>query len=98
MLPKSKRTVCLLVIKYWLTNYEYQQVDDHNILAEEQKGYKTNHQGCKEQLVIYSIILKQVQTDSGNIFTAFVDYKKSFVSIPLSYFMYVLQLCNIPHI
>lgn len=57
----------------WLTNLIYRYIFDHNNLVEEQNGFKRSHQWCKKQLIIVTPILKQAQTEQGNIFTAFVE-------------------------
>lgn len=68
----------------YIINRIYKHVDNHNILADDQKRCKRNHQECKEQLFINSVILRQAQTELRNIFTAFEEYEKAFDSIPHS--------------
>lgn len=108
MLPKSAQTkdptqyrpiTCLptlyKILTSCLTNRIYRHVELNNVLAEEQKGCKREHQGCKEQLIIDSVILKQAQRNHRNICTAFVDYKKAFDSVPHSWLVKVLEIYKI---
>nr|CAH7720376.1 unnamed protein product [Callosobruchus chinensis] len=41
--------------------------------------YKTS-QGCKEQLIIDSVVMKQARKEHRNLHTCFIDYKKAFDS------------------
>jgi hypothetical protein len=45
------------------------------ILNEEQKGCVKESFGCKEQLVIDTIIREQARKNNRNIYTSFIDYK-----------------------
>ena len=108
MVPKSALTndpsqyrpiTCLPTMYKMLTsciaNKIYKHVEDHNILAEQQKGCRRGHQGCKEQLIIDSIILGQAKEYKRNIHTAFIDYKKAYDSVPHSWLLKVLEIYNI---
>jgi hypothetical protein len=33
--------------------------------------------GCKEQLIIDTVIMEQARKNNRNIYTAFIDYKKA---------------------
>lgn len=108
MLPKSDRTedpsqyrpiTCLptmyKILTSCISNRIYKHVNSNNVLAEEQKGCRKGHQGCKEQLIIDSVILKQAQKEQRNLYTAFIDYKKAFDSVPHSWLLEVLRIYNI---
>lgn len=108
MLPKSDLTedpahyrpiTCLptlyKILTACITNKIYKHVEENNILAEEQKGCKRDHRGCKEQLVIDSVVLGQAQKEQRHIYTAFIDYKKAFDSVPHSWLIHVLQIYNV---
>ena len=69
----------------------------HNILTEEQKGCRKKSQGCKEQLIIDSTILKQAEEHQRNLNTCYIDYKKAFDSVPHSWLQKVLQIYKIPN-
>lgn len=94
--PTNYRPItCLQTIYKIITGCISQLIDkhleSHNILAEQQKGCKQNSQGCKEQLTIDAIVMKQAQTKNRNIHTMFIDYKKAFDSVPHSWLIYILK-------
>jgi hypothetical protein len=68
-------TSCIKVIIY-----------DHcqklNILNEEQKGCVKECFGSKEQLIIDTVIMEQARKNNRSIYTAFIDYKKAYDSVP----------------
>ena len=70
-------------------------LESHNILAEEQKGCRRNHKGCKEQLLIDSTVLKHAHKHNRNIHLTYIDYKKAFDSVPHSWLIRVLQIYKI---
>lgn len=70
-------------------------LSEYNILTEEQKGCKKRSQGCKEQLVIDSVIMKQVEKEQRNIHIAYIDYKKAFDSVPHSWLIAVLDIYKV---
>jgi hypothetical protein len=73
----------------------YKHLDTNKLLAEEQKGCIKNSQGCKEQLIIDSVILEQAHKDNRNLYTAYIYYRKAFDSVPHSWLIHVLQICKI---
>lgn len=81
MLPKSDDTAnpsqyrpitCLptiyKLITSCITNRINSHLEYHNILSEEQKGCRKNHQGCKEQLVIDTTVLKLLNSNKNKIY------------------------------
>jgi hypothetical protein len=81
-------TSCIKVIIY-----------DHcqklNILNEEQKGCVKECFGCKEQLIIDTVIMEQARKNNRNICTAFIDYKKAYDSVPHSWLIKILKIYKI---
>ncbi|KAJ0173906.1 hypothetical protein K1T71_010052 [Dendrolimus kikuchii] len=73
----------------------YNHIDTNQILAEQQKGCRKFSQGCKEQLTIDSVILKQVHKTKSNLFTMYIDYKKAYDSVPHSWLVKVLEIYKI---
>jgi len=65
------------------------------LLAEEQKGCIKNSQGCKEQLIIDSVVMEQAHKDNRNLYIAYIDYRNAFDSVPHSWLIRVLQIYKI---
>jgi len=70
----------------------YKHLDANKFLAEEQKGCIKNSQGCKEQLIIDSVVLEQAHKDNRNLYIAYIDYRKAFDSVPHSWIIHLLQI------
>jgi hypothetical protein len=60
----------------------YLHCENNNLITEEQKGCRKLSQGCKEQLLIDSIVTEQAKHQKHNLDTAYIDYKKAFDSVP----------------
>lgn len=69
--------------------------EHHGLIVEQQKGCKKGAFGCKEQLVVDSIIMKQAQVQNRNLHRGFVDYKKAYDMMPHSWLLFVLRLNKI---
>ncbi|XP_064074799.1 uncharacterized protein LOC135194103 [Vanessa tameamea] len=108
MLPKSADTsspsqyrpiTCLPTLYKLITSCISNKINSHiesnNILAEEQKGCRQGHRGCKEQLIIDSTILKQAHKHNRNLHVTYIDYKKAFDSVPHSWLIRVLQIYKV---
>ena len=67
----------------------YKHLDTNKLLAEEQKGYIKNSQGCKKQLIIDSVLSEQVHKDNRNLHIAYVVYREALDSVPHSWFIHV---------
>jgi hypothetical protein len=48
--------------------------------------------GCKEQLIIDTVIMEQARKNNRNIYTAFIDYKKAYDSVPHSWLIKILKI------
>jgi hypothetical protein len=66
----------------------YAHLDRYGILAEEQKGCRRGSRGCKEQVLIDSVVVGA----SRKLHTAYIDYKKAFDSVPHSWILEVLGI------
>ena len=108
LLPKSKETqlpnkyrpICCLSTTYkWLTGIIadaiYEHLDAGNYLEKEQKGCIRKKLGTKDQLLINKTILEDCRRRQRNLSMAWIDYKKAFDSVPHSWILRCLELCNI---
>ena len=68
---------------------------NNKILAEEHKGCIKNSQGCKEHLIVDSVVLEQAHKDNRNLYIAYIDYRKAFDSVPHSSLIWVLEIHKI---
>ena len=84
------------IITSCITHHIQAHITANNILSEQQKGYRPGSQGCKEQLLIDSVILRQAKISHRNIYTTFIDYKKAFDSVPHSWLIDTLHIYKIP--
>jgi hypothetical protein len=67
----------------------------NNTIAEEQKGCKRNCQGCKEHVIIDTIITTHAKTKKRNLYNAYTDYQKAFDSVPHLWLIHILQIYKV---
>jgi hypothetical protein len=84
--------VCPQFIKLCIKVIIYDHCQKLNILNEEQKDCVKECFGCKEQLIIDTVIMEQARKNNRNIYTAFIDYKKAYDSIPHSWLIEILRI------
>jgi hypothetical protein len=96
---KYRPITCLPTIYKIMTSCIKVIIYDHcqklNILNEEQKGFVKECFGCKEQLIIDTVIMEQARKNNRNIYTAFIDYKKAYDSLPHSWLIKILKIYKI---
>jgi hypothetical protein len=73
----------------------YHHLDRNNLLPAEQKGCKKKSRGCKEQLLIDKMILKNCKRRKRNLAMTFIDYKKAYDSVPHSWILSCMTMCGI---
>lgn len=98
--PANYRPItCLPTIYKIITATLCRKIDSHleanNILSEEQKGCTKRSKGCKEQLIIDSIVMKQTEKNRRNMHVTFIDYRKAFDMVPHSWLLEVLEIYKI---
>jgi hypothetical protein len=98
--PGNYRPITCLPVLYKLFtsliyNALYKHCFNNKILAEEQKGCVRNALGCKHQLTIDAVVLKQAQIKQRNLHMAYIDYSKAFDSVPHKWLLKVLEVYKV---
>ncbi|XP_030747689.1 uncharacterized protein LOC115876144 [Sitophilus oryzae] len=98
--PHNYRPITCLSVFYKLltamvNDKIYQHCESNNIFAFEQKGCIRKAMGCKEQLLIDSVIMKKAQAQKRNLHTCYIDYSKAFDSIPHNWLLKILDIYKI---
>ncbi|KAI5720807.1 hypothetical protein M8J77_011910 [Diaphorina citri] len=70
-------------------------IESQNIMTEEQKGCRKGAKGCKEQLIIDSVILNHARKKNRKMSCCFIDYQKAYDSVPHTWLIKVLKLYKI---
>ena len=78
-----------------LADQIYTHLESNGLFPEEQKGCKRNSRGCKEQLLIDKLILRQAKRLQRSVHMSFIDYKKAYDSVPHSWILDSMSLCKI---
>lgn len=96
---KYRPITCLPCLYKIFTSVISRRIQRHceinNIMTEEQKGCKRDSRGCKDQLIIDSVVTGQAVKKSRNLSMAYIDYKKAFDSVPHSYLINLLEIYKI---
>lgn len=96
---KYRPITCLCTLYKLLTSILSNKIYDHlhsnNIMTEEQKGCYKNSQGCKDQVTIDTVVVKQALNKKRNLSMAYIDYKKAFDSTPHSFLLEILKIYKI---
>lgn len=78
-----------------LTNKIYKHIADNQLMPKEQKGCQRGSYGCKEQILIDTMITEHAKKNKKSLYWVYVDYKKAFDSVPHSWLKEVLKLYKI---
>ena len=98
--PKNYRPVTYLSTLYKLltsilAERTYKRMEQQDIFPIEQNGCRRGSHGTKDQLLINKMILENAHTKHRNLSTAWIDYKKTFDSIPHAWIIQLLELFGI---
>jgi hypothetical protein len=98
--PENYRPITCLSVVYkvftsLLNNKIYAHCETNNIFSEEQKGCIRKALGCKQQLTIDAVVMKQAQVKKRNLHMCYIDYKKAFDSTPHNWLLKVLNMYKI---
>ena len=78
-----------------LADSMHQHLEAQKLIPEEQKGCKHNSRGCKEQLLIDKLVMKQCKRRKNDLYMTFIDYKKAYDSVPHSWLLSSMAMCGI---
>ena len=73
----------------------YWHLNQQSLLPSEQKGCKKFSRGCKEQLLLDKLILKNCKRRKTALHMAYIDYKKAYDKIPHSWILESMQMCGV---
>jgi hypothetical protein len=98
--PTNNRPIsCLPTLYKLLTSILAEKINDHmitnKVLADEQNRCWKGAQGCKEMLVIDSVVAQQVRKKKQNISPGWLDYKKAFDSVTHSWLVKILEIYKV---
>lgn len=98
--PKNYRPITCLSSLYKLftsiiSDETYLHCERNNLLSEAQKGCIRGSLGCKNQLIVDSVILKQVETRKRNLNVCYIDYFKAYDGIPHNWLLKTLEIHRI---
>ena len=98
--PAKYRPITCLPTLYKLitsciTERIYRHCDQNSIIAVQQTGCTRGAMGCKEQLIIDSVVCNQAFNNKRNLFAAYIDYRKAFDAVPHKWLINVLKLYKI---
>ena len=99
-IPKNYRPIACLptifkILTSVITDRLYSHLEKEAIMTPEQRGGKKDCCGCKDQLMINNAILENCKKRKKNLSTAWIDYKKSFDSVPNSWILKCIQMYKI---
>ena len=73
----------------------YNHITSQGLFPDEQKGCRSMSRGCKEQLLIDKLLLKNCKRRKTNLHMAYIDYKKAYDRIPHSWILECLRWCKV---
>ena len=99
-IPKNYRPIACLpttfkILISVITDRLYSHLEKEAIMTPEQRAGKKDSYGCKHQLMINNAILENCKKRKKNLPTAWIEYKKTFDSVPHSWILKCLQMYKI---
>ena len=99
-IPKKYRPIACLpttfkILTSVITDRLYNHLEKESIMTPEQRVGKKNCYGCKDQLMINNAILENYKKKKKNLSTAWIDYNKSFDSVPHFWILACLRMYKI---
>ena len=73
----------------------YAHLDQEKLLLEEQKGCRKGSRGTNDLLYINRAVIKEVKHRNKNLAMAWIDYKKTYDTVPHSWIIESLDLFGV---
>jgi len=70
-------------------------MDNENLLPKEQKGCSSGTKGCKDQLLISKVIIRERKNRKKSLSMAWIDYQKAFDTVPHGWIIKSLEVIGI---
>jgi len=70
-------------------------LEEQSLLLAEQKGCHPGSKGCKDQLMVSKTIYEDCKRRNKNLSIAWIDYQKSFDSVPQSWVKKSIELVGV---
>jgi hypothetical protein len=98
--PKNYRPLTCLPTTYKfitsiISRSMQKYVDNENLLPKEQKGCSSGTKGCKDQLLIPKVILRECKSRKQSLSMAWTDCQEDFDRVPHSWIIKSLELIGI---
>ena len=95
--PSNYRPITCLPVMYkilssFVTSQMSHHVDTNKIIPNKQKGNASNTYGTMDLLIINKMVMDNVKLKQRNISTAWIDYKKTFGSVPHNWIIETLKI------
>ena len=72
----------------------YHHLEKNGLLTDEQKGFRKESRGSKDQLLVNKAILKNFRRMLTNLPMAWIDYKKTYDMVPYSWILKCLKMAG----
>ena len=96
--PKTCLNKTCTLLTSIITERMYVFMETNNLFPIEQKVCRRGSYGCKDQLLINRMIIKDYKSKHRNLSMALIDYRKAFDSVPHSCILKVLDLFKISRV
>jgi len=95
--PITRLTTSWKLLSGILADRITQHLNQHDILAYEQKGSRSGCRGTKDQLLIDKVLTADSKRRKTNLAMGWIDYKKAYDTVPHSWIIQSMELHKIDH-
>jgi len=95
--PNDYRPITCLPIQYKImtaaiSKIMWRHINNHNILAPQQRGCVPRSLGCKEHLMFDKLVMEDARAKQRNLHMTFLDFKKAFDSLSHEWIVAMLKM------